>query len=190
MAALERAQEIRIGSDLVGVVSRWPMPDKLYVFTDRVRIGKKVHVLDQHVQAMVEIDGQVFERSRPTMTRMALLSPLPGSALLPGLAMQKTTTSDKRSASFILVHPEWTETVALDPAKADKARPVAHRINAIAAGLASAGSPEKADVAAPQSPSTMGTLHAELERVAQMKEAGLISDEEASALRSRLLGQD
>jgi hypothetical protein len=186
VAALEAAGELRIDSRLIGVVVERLATRKLYVYSDRIRIGKTVHVVDPHVQAAVEIDGAIFERSRPTLTRMTLLSPLPGSAVGAGLATQKTTTSDKRTASFILTHPDWSETIKLDPAKAHTTRPIAHRLNAIAAALGN--TPPSSTPTATKSASPMGELRAELERVAAMLAGGLISDEEAAALRARLLG--
>jgi len=36
----------------------------------------------------VYLDGQTQVVQRPTLTRMALLSPLPGSAIIAGMALQ------------------------------------------------------------------------------------------------------
>ena len=60
----------------------------LEVFSDRLIHTEMVYLLDGRESTALELDGQMVTSSRPTMTRMAAGSILPGSALLTGLAFQ------------------------------------------------------------------------------------------------------
>lgn len=105
----------------------------LLLMSDRILQGGTVRLMDERVSAAVEVGGQVLHSTRPTMTRMAVGSVLPGSALLVGLAVPKTKTSDMRTASFILVHPEWRIIEPIDPDGAHEVSGLAAQINAISA---------------------------------------------------------
>jgi len=104
------AGRLRKGVELIGKVGA-----DLLLMSDRVLQGGTVRIMDERVSASVEVGGQVLQSSRPTLTRMAMGSVLPGSALLVGLAVPKTATKDMRTASFILVHPEWRIVEPMDP---------------------------------------------------------------------------
>jgi hypothetical protein len=82
------------------------------VFTDQQ--AEHCKLLDEHVRASLETAGQLRESRRPTLTRMAIGSALPGSALVPGLALQKKEVHDTRELYFTLEHPEWARVVELD----------------------------------------------------------------------------
>src|SRR5690606_6054895 len=70
------------------------------IFEDWIVQGSVARPIDPYTQAQVYVDGQTQITTRPTLTRMALLSPLPGSALGAGLATAKKSVSDLRVAEF------------------------------------------------------------------------------------------
>ncbi|MCJ0899139.1 SHOCT domain-containing protein [Rhodococcus sp. ARC_M13] len=171
-----RAGEIRRGVELVGVVTK-----DLLVMNDRIVVGGVCRVMDGDVRASVEVDGQIMKSTRPTMTRMAIGSILPGSALLVGLATAKTKTTDTRRAHFIVVHPKWriTETITSDSAM--EANGIASQINAIAEHL------QRRETTSPSNTSTTPSLSGEMIKLAELHRAGVLSDNEFTAAKARLL---
>jgi hypothetical protein len=177
--------------------------DHVVVGSDRILHGGKGYAMDQHVAAAVELDGQLLESSRPTMTRMAVGSVLPGSALLVGLALPKKTTNDTRTAHFIVVHPAWRVVVRVPLADVPKVRPLAAQINAISKALETSGSDSVAtsslpipaldetedvgDSADDSEPSALDARLDRLERIADMETRGIIDSDEAIRLRAEVL---
>ena len=148
---------------------------------DRIVVGGVCRVMDGDVRASVEVDGQIMKSTRPTMTRMAIGSILPGSALLVGLATAKTKTTDTRRAHFIVVHPKWriTETITSDSAM--EANGIASQINAIAEHL------QRRETTSPSNTSTTPSLSGEMIKLAELHRAGVLSDDEFTAAKARLL---
>ena len=85
--------------------------------------------MDEHVRATVERGGSIQRTQRPTLTRMAIGSVLPGTALIPGFATRKTTVHDDRELHLVIEHPEWARLMKLDPSFGHQARAVAVAIN-------------------------------------------------------------
>jgi hypothetical protein len=168
------AGRLRKGAELIGKVGA-----DLVLMSDRVLQGGTVRRVDERVSASVEVGGQVLQSSRPTLTRMAMGSVLPGSALLVGLAVPKTATKDMRTASFILVHPEWRIVEPIDPDGAQEVSGLAAQINAIAAQRRSL-SEEPASALPP-------SLADELTKLAGLRDAGVLTDGEFAAAKARLL---
>jgi len=194
---------IRRDVELVGRIGRYTT-----IMSDRILVKDDIYILDADVAASVEVDGHVLQTTRPTMTRMALGSVLPGSALLVGLAMPQTKTTDTRRAYFRIVHPKWQIAERLDPDKAHEVRGLAAQINAIsyslARGTAAPAAPTPVEPVAatslpPAAPSPSPSSHAvaggnalerrlaQLERIARLESDGALTPEEASTLRRQAL---
>jgi hypothetical protein len=170
------AGRLRKDVELLGKVGA-----NLLLMNDRVLQGGTVRVLDDRVSASVEVGGQVLQSTRPTMTRMAVGSVLPGSALLVGLATPKTKTTDLRTASFILVHPEWRIVEPIDPDGAKAVSGLAAQINAIAAQR------RAASATTPTAASPVTSVADELGKLAALREAGVLTDAEFATAKARLL---
>jgi hypothetical protein len=187
-AARLAAGRLRRGSVFLGKIGI-----SLQVFSDRLLHRGICHVLDGDVVASVEVDGQILTSSRPTLTRMAFGSVLPGSALIVGMALPKGRTDDRRSANFIVAHPEWRIAESLDPDKAADTKGVAAQINAIAARHA------RRETAADDAPVsgipngspapvlTVADQLAQLERVDDLWTRGLLDQAQAGDMRRRIL---
>ena len=193
------AGRLRRGADQVAAIGR-----STVIYSDRIFHGDECYIFDGDVAASVEIDGTILESSRPTLTRMAMGSVLPGSALIVGFAVPKKTREDKRSASFNIVHPRWRIHENLDPDRAPDTRGIAAQINAMSAAktrLAAVVSPivppvqaRAADPVSPAAPAPSGSPTAgideqlaQLERVAAMEAAGHLSAEDAAKMRAKIL---
>lgn len=150
------------------------------MFADRIIVtGGAIHLMDQHVRASVESAGQLVSSSRPTLTRMAVGSVIPGSALIVGMALPKTTTRDTRSLYFVIEHPDWIHTVQLDPALTDEAvmRLVVAAVNRAAEALA------------PPTGSDISDRLDQLARLGELRDAGVLTADEFVAEKARILNQ-
>lgn len=146
------------------------------VWTDRIITASAAYPISARTGAQVYLDGQVIVTQRPTLTRMALFAPLPGSTLIPGLAFQKKETADRRRAQVQIRDVNWALDAALDPDVLSTPRQLAEQINALAAVLASAP------------PTAAGTdLLAQLERLTFLIDKGVVSEAEAQAIKAALL---
>lgn len=175
----------------VQIGDRW-----LDIYSDRVVGPEMAKPIDAYTQAQVYLDGQQLVTQRPTLTRMALLSPLPGSALLPGLALQKKEKVDTRQGQFTVAGKDWNRTILVAPEAVPKLRGIAEQINRIAEAMADAvahaaatstpaPSPQAASTPAP---GTDGDVLTRLERIASLQKSGAITDVEAAALKAQVLG--
>jgi len=133
------------------------------------------------------LDGQVQIISRPKLTRATLLSPLPGSAITPALALAKKEKSDLRVAEFQVASAGWSFSTGVHPDLLSLPRQIAQRINAIASNLAHAASRSPAAQVIASTPPPTYVLD-QLERVAELERSGSISKEQADLRRSRLIG--
>ena len=184
IAAEARSGRVRKSTRLLGVVDAQGLgADDLRLYDDRIVCGKEAHALDARVSAAVELDGQVVVSHRPTMTRMAVGSILPGSALIPGMALQKKQSTDTRVARFMVVHPEWTLSVRIPPGNVSAVRPLALQVNRIADELRTAVTPPSPAPAAPPGDDVISKL----ERVGKLLEQGVITTEQATQLRDDVL---
>lgn len=86
---------------------------------------------DEYVTAELIVDGQIQVTHRPTLTRMALTSALPGPALAWGLALAKQKQHDSRRVIFTCTHPDWSISLNVDPNEVANAKALTMRINSI-----------------------------------------------------------
>lgn len=150
------------------------------LFADRVVVtGGAVHLMDEHVRASVESAGELVSSSRPTLTRMAAGSVIPGSALLVGMALPKTTKRDNRSMYFVVESPDWIHTANLDPSVTDEAemRVLAAAVNRAAKALA-------------PPPREIGLDRLDqLAKLGQLRDSGVLTADEFYAEKTRILAQ-
>lgn len=110
----------------------------IHIWRDRIVLydqGFEVHRMDAHVRASVETAGELMVSKRPTLTRMAVGSVLPGTALIPGLAFQKQTIRDTRALFLALEHPKWGRLIQVAPQHEAAMRQVAINVNQAATRL-------------------------------------------------------
>lgn len=69
--------------------------------------GPKLLRVDGSTHAEVMSEGELRTTKRPTLTRMAVGSILPGTALIPGFAFQKEENVDDRRLLFTVEHADW-----------------------------------------------------------------------------------
>lgn len=159
----------------------------IQVFEDRVEQGGKAYPIDGSTQAQVYLDGQSQITTRPTATRAVLLSPLPGSALLPALAFAKKEKHDTRVAEFQVGGQGWTFTVPVSPDRMSGPRATAQRVNSIAAAKDAEHARAAAAAAARPTQPMPTDLVSQIERVVALEESGAITAEQAAALKARLI---
>lgn len=217
---------VRINSQLLGEVksegffSQYTRKEKMTevktagksvtVFSDRILQGDKTYVIDEFTGAQVTLDGQSLVTTRPTLTRMVLMAPLPGSALLPGLALPKTKRHDDRHAEFMVVSKNWAVRVTVNPDSLGEPRRIAEQINrhadaltksvatsmptpdsiaVPAAPVAPVSTPDSAAAPLPAESSQTSGVTGELERLGALVSQGLLTDEEFSLLKAKLIQQ-
>ena len=206
-AMLDSAQSagrVRIGSTLLGVVkaegflSQYARKESLSsvkggmsitVYSDRVFRADEVQVLDEFTTAQVYLDGVEQITQRPTLTRMTLLSPLPGSALIPGLALQKKRKHDMRHAEFLVGGQGWSYAVPVNPDALEQPRRIAQMINSNAEAQAAAKADARAALPQPASQAADDLL-SKLERLARLRDQGAITDEEFAHMKSALIASE
>lgn len=203
---LDHAQStgsVRIGAELIGVVksegffsqyARKEALDKvstgkpITVLSDRVFQGEQVYVIDEYTNAQVYLDGVEQITQRPTLTRMALLSPLPGTALIPGLALQKKKKNDMRHAEFLVGGRDWSITTPINPDNLQEPRRIAQMINSNADAIARNRDRALASEMTQQAPQT--DVIGQLERLSALRAQGVLSDAEFDQMKSALLKQE
>ena len=94
------------------------------------------YFFDEFVSAELIVHGQIQVTHRPTLTRMALTSALPGPALAWGLALAKPKKHDSRQVIFTCTHPEWSISLNVDPDQVANAKSLTMRINSICERIA------------------------------------------------------
>jgi hypothetical protein len=165
---------------------------RILVRSDRIIAGGLVRPVDEFTSAQVYLDGQELITQRPTLTRMLLLSPLPGSALIPGLAFQKKETKDTRQGEFQIGGVGWSFRAAIAPSSMSNPRQIAERINRVAEGLAEKPIRNEAPWPSTGEPSaeterTSELLLTQLERLAYLVEQGTLSVDEAVRIKGGIL---
>lgn len=207
-AMLQQAQDngtVRIGATLIGVVkpegfftqyarkealTKVQTGAEIVVFSDRIFHKSHVYPLDEFTSAQVYLDGVEQITQRPTLTRMALLSPLPGSALIPGLALQKKKKNDMRHAEFLVGGPNWSVSTPVNPDALQEPRRIAQMINSSADARARSAQvvvTPPAESPSPIETSGSSTVIDQLEKLGSLRSQGLISDEEFEQLKAALL---
>lgn len=153
------------------------------VWSKRIRCVNQEYLLDEFVEAQVYLDGEIQITQRPTLTRMAFGSVLPGSALIPGLAFQKKKKNDLRETVFTVSGLNWNLSVEISPNQVTNARSVATQIN-VAAKKAS-----KSPIHLPPDPipQSSGSTVDQLTKLEALRTSGAISEEEFMLLKSQIL---
>lgn len=157
---------------------------KINVYAKMIECAGSYYEIDKFVTADVISDGQIQVSRRPTLTRMGALAFLPGTALIPGMALAKKTTHDNREVVVSIAHPNWSLNVKIRPAELGPAKTLAMRINTIADSLKEVSSDFKIDK---NDKNTTSTVE-QLKEVKQLLESGFISENEASELKNKILG--
>ncbi len=154
------------------------------IFSDRIFHDSRVYPIDAHTAAQVTLDGITQITQRPTLTRMALLSPLPGTALIPGLALQKKKQNDLRVATFIAASTSWSFTIAVNPNDIATPRRIAEQINRIAQSM------ESTQQTSLTSTNTVGHSKVdELHRLQKLFQDGVISQKEFDTLKHEIINR-
>ncbi len=153
------------------------------VWSKRIRCVNQEYLLDEFVEAQVYLDGEIQITQRPTLTRMAFGSVLPGSALIPGLAFQKKKKNDLRETVFTVSGANWNLSVEISPNQVTNARTVATQINLAAAKASKTLSHSSSDPKVQPS----GTTVDQLTKLEALRTAGTISEEEFLLLKSQIL---
>lgn len=161
---------------------------KINVYSKMIECAGAYYDIDKYVTADVISDGQIQVSRRPTLTRMGALAFLPGTALIPGMALAKKTTHDTREVVVSIAHPNWNLTVNIRPMALGPAKTLAMRINAIADSMK-----EEAVQISPMeqmkhSDATMSTVD-QLKEIKNLLDSGFISESEAADLKNKILGQ-
>ena len=152
------------------------------VYSKVLECDGQFYVLDHQVSADVVFDGQTQVSRRPTLTRMGLLSPLPGSALIAGFALAKKETHDNREVHVVVAHPNWSLSIRVKPKDLGQAKALATRINAIADSL----SPQvKVDSEKPSD--TPGNKIQKLQEIKFLLDSGFITQEESDRMKKEIL---
>lgn len=153
------------------------------VWSKRIRCGNQEYLIDEFVDAQVYQDGEIQITQRPTLTRMAAGSILPGSALIPGLAFQKKKKNDLRETVFTVSGVNWSLSVEISPNQVTTARSIATQINQAAKKISKTTPLIATDVSAP----TAGSKVDQLTKLESLRASGAISEDEFALLKSQIL---
>ena len=152
------------------------------VYSKVLECDGQFYVLDHQVSADVVFDGQTQVSRRPTLTRMGLLSPLPGSALIAGFALAKKETHDNREVHVVVAHPNWSLSIRVKPKDLGQAKALATRINAIADSMSPA---VKVDSDKPSD--VPGSKIQKLQEIKSLLDSGFITQEESDRMKKEIL---
>jgi hypothetical protein len=163
---------------------------RLIVRSDRVVTPNGGYPIDAYTSAQVYLDGQELITQRPTLARMALLSPLPGSAIIPGMALQKKEKHDTRQGEFQVGGRGWAVRVMVHPDRLSVPRQMAEQINRHASAAADAlpVAPLAEPALKEASASGETDVLSQLERLHSLIASGAITQDEATALKRTILG--
>jgi hypothetical protein len=153
------------------------------IWSKRIRCGNQEYVVDEFVEAQVYQDGEIQITQRPTLTRMAAGSILPGTALIPGLAFQKKKKNDLRETVFTVSGIDWSLSVEISPNQVTTARSIATQINQSAKKI----SKTTPLIATEVSPPTAGSKVDQLTKLESLRSSGAISEDEFALLKSQIL---
>ena len=169
---------------------------QLHVFENRIFSPSRNLELDENTVAEVVLEGEKIVSARPTLTRMAALSFLPGTALIPGLALQKKTVKDERQLIVVIANASGSITMNLDMSQLANAKAIASQINAIAeqkhransgASLVAPESSAETSQVTPASTTLTSSVADELIKLKGLLDSGHISDEEFAIMKKQLI---
>lgn len=150
------------------------------VWTDRIICGDEVRPIDESTTANVFLDGSEQVVQRPTLTRMLLLSPLPGTALAPGMALQKKSKVDTREVTFSVASAGWQFNCRTTPDLLSESKAIAQRINAIASSL------ETSSALSPAAKDKVGQIR----ELKELLDNGALTVDEFNNLKTKILGAE
>ena len=152
-------------------------------FADRIVTGDgSVIAMHSSTRATVETSGSLTVTQRPTLTRMAAGSLLPGSALIPGFALQKKKVHDSRKLYFVLEHPTGSALIEVMPQFEASARQLALEINQAARSAGRRIKSRRQDVEA------RGNEHlASLQQLASLRDSGVLTEHEFEDAKRKIL---
>jgi len=151
------------------------------VYEKMIVQGSLQYKIDGYVSAEVTLSGQVQVAHRPTLTRMGLLSPLPGISLIAGLALPKKSSHDSREVHVSISHPEWSCSVRTHYSGLANAKELANRINKISERFLEENRNSKI-------PSDGSDSRIEqLMKIKELLDSGLISKSDADKLKSEII---
>ena len=153
------------------------------IWSKRIRCGNQEYLIDEFVEAQVYQDGEIQITQRPTLTRMAAGSILPGTALIPGLAFQKKKKNDLRETVFTVSGVNWSLSVEISPNQLTTARSIATQINQVAKKISKTTPMNAPEVSAP----TAGSKVDQLTKLESLRASGVISEDEFALLKSQIL---
>jgi hypothetical protein len=151
------------------------------IWSDRIVAGDQVVPIDEFTSASVFVDGLDQITQRPTLTRMALLSPLPGSALIAGLALQKKNRNDLRDVLFTVSSADWQFSCGISPSAIQFAKSAAERVNAIAARL------ERDTTRGSKKADSQNSLADEISKLNSLLKQGVLTQDEFDGLKAKLI---
>ncbi len=157
---------------------------KVTLYDDRIVRGTDAYPIDEHTTAEVFLDGQKQIVTRASLTSAAIGSILPGSAIIPALAAPSKKTHDLRSAQLIIGSTSWSWPLQIHPDAAGAARAFAQRVNALAAQRRSMTT-APTELSIDPAPDVL----TQLERLAKLQEAGLVTADEAASLKATILAE-
>lgn len=144
--------------------------------------------LDENTVAEVMLEGQKVVTARPTLTRMAALSFLPGTALIPGLALQKKTVKDDRQLIIVVANAKSNISFELAVDQLAPAKAMANQINAIAESKHRANQSGLREVVAIQPAAPEASIVQQIKDLKQLLEDGAISPAEFETLKAKVIG--
>lgn len=190
--------KLRKGAELIGIVGAdkyvkaiesgtfyWHEHEAsvpIQVYNDRVLQGGLAYPIDETTAAQVYLDGQQQITQHVQAWDIAALSIFPGSSLGPAMAMQKSKVNDMRTAEFHVASPNWHLRTLISPNYMGEPRAIAERINRISEALK--GDSIKTSPSASQS--ELSDVE-QLERVAQLLASGVLSVDEAAAMKKKII---
>jgi len=157
------------------------------IYSDRILHGGQAHAIDAFTGAQVTLDGITQITQRPTLTRMAILSPLPGTALIPGLALQKKTKNDMRTATFIAASADWSLTITVSPDNMSGPRRIAEQINKIAQSMELALTVNNTPIHVAPAPLEATSKIEELQGLRALFQDGVINQAEFDQLKKEIV---
>jgi len=204
VAGMKARGEIRIGSRHIGDIinengfsqrarlGKLPQVQRdgssAKIYSDRIIHGARVHPIDAFTGAQVTLGGITQITQRPTLTRVAILSPLSGTALIPGLAPQKKTSNDMRVATFIAASTDWSFTITISPDNMNGPRRIAEQINRVAQSMESGLTriQPKSPVAIPE-PQQVTSKIEEIKELHALLQLDVITQQEFDALKNEII---
>jgi Short C-terminal domain len=187
-AAENLAQKIEARGKNVGKLrGKGFFGEEITIYENRIYSNTRVMDLDENTVAEVILEGQKVVSARPTLTRMAALAFLPGTALIPGLAFQKKTTKDERQLIIVIANANANISFELEVNQLAQAKAIATQINSIAEQKHRALQQQTTPAIQPV-PIINDSLVSQLKALKELLDSGAITQEEFVTLKNKMIG--